>query len=172
MALFGIVKMQLSEAGELLTELIMACGIMLTPNKPFGENEKMLHEMLFTASTAEHKFALSPKIKKNRKVFASMNRSSALKIDDFVQSQSWSDARDELSEALQKRVVLQMISYLEESDAKVAFDEARELVFEKLPLITQDLESLFDDKDKQSQIRQIETKIISKWRAMGLVYKT
>jgi len=172
MALFGIVKMQLSEAGELLTELIMACGIMLTPNKPFGKNEEMLHEMLFKDSKAEYKFALSPKIKKNRQVFASMNRTSALKIDNLIQSQSWSDARVELSEALQTRVVLQMISYLEESDARVAFDEAKELVFEKLPLLTSDLESLFNDTDKQSQIRQIETKIISKWRAMGLVYKT
>lgn len=150
----------------------MTCGVMLTPNKPFGENEQMLHEVLFRDSRAEYKFALSRKIKKNRELFASMNRSSALKIDNFIQSQSWSDARGELSEALQTRVALQMISYLEESDAKVAYDEARELVFEKLPLITQDLESLFNDKDKQSQIRQIETKVISKWRAMGLVYKT
>lgn len=172
MALFGIVKMQLSEAGELLTELIMACGVTLTPNKSFGANEHMLHKMLIKDSKINPKFSLTPKIKKNRKDFADMNRASALKINDFIQLENWLDARRELSEALQTRVVIQMLSYLEESDAKVAYDEARELVFGTLPIITQDLESIFNDKNKQSQIRQIETKIISKWRAMGLGYKS
>jgi len=172
MALFGIVKMELSDAGLLIAELIMACAVTLTPNKPLEGFEKGYLSVLKRGSVENKSFALTPKIKKNRKVFAQVNRSFAIKVANSIKDENWPDARHNLSEALLSRVYLEIIPYLEESVAAVAFEEAKELVFEKIPQITQDLESLFDKPDKQAQIRQIESKVIAKWRAMGLVYKS
>lgn len=172
MALFGLSKMQLPEAGDLLTELILACAVTLTPNKPLEDFERQLLTVLEEGSVENKSFAFSFKVKKTRKVFAEVNRSFAIKVAHAVKNEKWSEARQDLSAALLSRVKLLMIPFLEDAVAAVAFEEARDLVFEKIPLITQDLDSLFNDPDKQAQIRQIESKVIAKWRAMGLVYKS
>jgi len=139
MALFGIVKMELSDAGLLISELIMACAVTLTPNKPLEGFEKQLLTVLKEGSVANKDFAFSSKVKKNRRVFAEANRSFAIKVANSIKDENWPDARHNLSEALLSRVYLEIIPYLEESVAAVAFEEAKELVFEKIPQITQDL---------------------------------
>ena len=170
MGFFGIVKMEHQDARDRIVELILACGAMISPDKPFGEMENRLLEEFYDEGRRKSS-SIFPKLNANKKSYSELNRNASIKIKQLIEEEKWPEARFEFSETLLSRVKLSIYSYVSFSVTEVAFKVAKELVFETLPKITDDFESLYVDKDKQALLREIEYKIIPQWKAMGLVYE-
>ena len=170
MGFFGIVKMEHQDARDMIVELILACGAMMSPDKPFTEMENRFLDEFYDEGTKKGS-SIFPKLNANKKSYSELNRNAAIKIKQLVEEEKWPEARFELSETLQSRVKISIYSYVSFSVTEVAFREAKELVFDTLPKITDDFESMYIDEDKQALLREIEYKIIPKWIALDLVYE-
>ena len=170
MGFFGIVKMEHQDACDRIVELILACGAMMSLDKPFSEMENGFIEEFYDEGTRKGS-SIFPKLNANKKSFSELNRNAAIKIKQLIKEEKWPEARFEFSQTLLLRVKLSIYSYVSFSVTEVAFNEAKELVFETIPKITDDFENLYIDKDKQALLREIQYKIIPKWKAMGLVYE-
>ena len=172
MAFLGMVKMEAADANEYIAELMYACAVTINPNEPFGDDEKQLYDSVLREAKENQGSSVFPKIKKIRKQMKVVNENAAIKISKLVSEENWTSARHELSEVLHKRIALSILGYTNEFNAGAAFDEAKQLIFETVPVITDRVDDMFTNPDKLSVLQEVSQRILRKWTAMGLVYRS